>query len=413
MKNKNIYKILCIDHEGGYGGSSRSLYYLLKSLDKNLFEIEVWCGKAGPIQSIYKDHNILSKVYQMPTMNTVFSFTRNIISLINFSKIFIKNYSVYKNMSKDIHTNFDLVHFNHPNLYLLALFLKIKNKDKPFTFHMRTMLEDLYEGTAEYIFSKNINKFLSKFLAKKQIKIISKVSEKVIFISNNEKKSYQRLGGYRDGEIIYNLLSNISNNVHLKLIDEKRFKIAAIENYRWSRGTDRLIEIAEELKHNNRNDIVFVVAGDMTIQNSQKSKLNSSFNKYRTLIEYVKSKGLSNYFIFLGHVSKPEEVILGCNALVSLTRRAGPWGRSVIEAMKMQKLVISTGPNQGFITDNKTGIYIKNYDPQVLAKRIILIIDDKVKLLSMSLAGYKYINLKTDKEKNTQKIIKIWKKLVV
>ena len=90
MKNKNIYKILCIDHEGGYGGSSRSLYYLLKSLDKNLFEIEVWCGKAGPIQSIYKDHNILSKVYQMPTMNTVFSFTRNIISLINFTKIFIK-----------------------------------------------------------------------------------------------------------------------------------------------------------------------------------------------------------------------------------------------------------------------------------------------------------------------------------
>ena len=63
------------------------------------------------------------------------------------------------------------------------------------------------------------------------------------------------------------------------------------------------------------------------------------------------------------------------------------------ESENIEELIYSI-QNQGSLTD-------------------ILIIDDKVKLLSMSLAGYKYINLKTDKEKNTQKIIKIWKKLVV
>ena len=207
---------------------------------------------------------------------------------------------------------------------------------------------------------------------------ISKVSERIIFITKYEKESYYRLGGHRKGLIIYNLISNFTNKSCLKLKDEKRFKIAVIENYRWSRGTDRIVEIAQELRNKGRKDIVFIVAGDMSLL----------IKKNETIIDLVEKKGLSEYFQFLGHVSCPEDIILSCNALVSLTRRAGPWGRSVIEAMKMKKLIISTGPNNGFIINNKTGIYMKQYNPEFFADRIIWLIDNKESYNSISKAGY-------------------------
>ena len=53
MKNKRKLKILCLDVEGGYGGSSRSLFNSLVSLDKSNVDVEVWCKKSGPIQGYY------------------------------------------------------------------------------------------------------------------------------------------------------------------------------------------------------------------------------------------------------------------------------------------------------------------------------------------------------------------------
>ena len=134
MRKRNRYKILCIDHEGGYGGSSRSLFYLIKNLDRNIFEIEVWCGKEGPIQKLYKGENISVKIFKIPTISTVFSFLGNIISIFNFIRMYFSNYKIYKELSDNISNNFDLIHFNHPNLYLFALFFKLRNKKKPLFF---------------------------------------------------------------------------------------------------------------------------------------------------------------------------------------------------------------------------------------------------------------------------------------
>ena len=47
-------RVLCLDIEGGFGGSSRSLYYLLKHLDRGRVAPTVWCRKPGPIQERYE-----------------------------------------------------------------------------------------------------------------------------------------------------------------------------------------------------------------------------------------------------------------------------------------------------------------------------------------------------------------------
>ena len=46
-------RVLCLDIEGGYGGSSRSLYESIRHLPKGV-TCEVWCRRAGPIQAQYR-----------------------------------------------------------------------------------------------------------------------------------------------------------------------------------------------------------------------------------------------------------------------------------------------------------------------------------------------------------------------
>ena len=118
-------RVLCIDHEGGHGGSSRSLIQLLSALQQqNSINCEVWFRRKGPIEKIYRDLKIRCKhVPEIPTFTTVHQCTRN---LFLFQMRFWDNgiISTLIRMARQIEKEFDLVHFNHPNLWVLALLLK-------------------------------------------------------------------------------------------------------------------------------------------------------------------------------------------------------------------------------------------------------------------------------------------------
>ena len=141
-------RILCIDHEGGFGGSSRSLFYLVKELKKRKIDIDIYLGKDGPIKDKYKDINV--KVFinkNLPSCSTVFRLSRNIFSLLMFFFNLFKNFNSTIFLIKQINKNYDLIHFNHPNLYLYSAVLKLFT-NKPFIFHIMTSLENLYEGNS-------------------------------------------------------------------------------------------------------------------------------------------------------------------------------------------------------------------------------------------------------------------------
>ena len=59
-------RVLCLDIEGGYGGSSRSLYKSLRYMDRGMAEPYVWCNRDGPIVSRY--HNIGISCRHSPQM---------------------------------------------------------------------------------------------------------------------------------------------------------------------------------------------------------------------------------------------------------------------------------------------------------------------------------------------------------
>ena len=404
-------KILLIDHEGGFGGSSRSLYYLLENIQRNnKLYLEVWCGKKGPIQSFYKNIKIKYGIFDfIITTTTLYRLSRNFYSFLSvFYKLKRMQAKLLKIANK-INRDFDLVHFNHPNLYLLALFLS-KHLTIPITFHIRIILEDLYEGTKGNIFSNFINKETSKLFAKKQIKCISNISSGLIFISEEEKRSFLKLGGFGKNVISHNIYkeTNLYQNKFNYIKQPKGITfIAAIENYRWSRGTDRLINLAIEFKKLNRLDFKILLAGDIRLSKFQLKKLKLD-SKSSSLKDLAKKYRVESFFYFLGKVTKPEEVLSNSNFLVSFTRRLGPWGRSVIEAMHMGKPVIACGISEGFVRHNSNGIFIKDFNAKVMASEIIKIIDNKDLYNRMSRVAKNDIKKICNKTNNSIRVTNLW-----
>lgn len=408
-------KVLLIDHEGGFGGSSRSLYYLLENIQKKKqFHLEVWCGKKGPIQSFYKNIKIKNNVFDfIITTTTLYSLSRNFYSFIlafyKLKKLQPKLLKIANKINKD----FDLVHFNHPNLYLLAFFLS-KYLNIPITFHIRIILEDLYEGTKGNIFSNFINRETSRLFAKMQIKCISNISSGLIFISKEEKKSFFKLGGFGKNVISHNIYKKTTLHQNkfnsIKKPKGKTF-IAAIENYRWSRGTDRLINLAIEFKKLNRLDLKILLAGDISLSKFQIKKLKLD-SKSSSLKDLAKKYRVQSFFYFIGKVTNPEGVLSSSNFLVSFTRRLGPWGRSVIEAMHMGKPVIACGKSEGFVRHKSNGIFKKNFNAKVMASEIIKIIDNKDLYNKMSRLAKNDIKKICNKTDNSIKVTSLWHNII-
>ena len=371
-------RALCIDHEGGFGGSSRSLYYLVEGMDKSQANVDVWLRKGGPIQSMYESIGIRTRVMpELPVSNTVFRLSRNLASKLILYRDLWRGRGLWHELAAEIETSYDLVHFNHTNLYPAAQRLRPLT-GKPFSMHMRSAVEELYEGSNRSFVSDTVNQWTSHLFARSQTAKTSKYIDSLVFISEYEKSSYRRLGGSKPGCIIHNPISSARPTApHPAVREDTRFKVACIENYRWSRGTDRLVEIAAEMSRCNFRDAVFVVAGDMSLPGNISGPLGELGRGGGTLQDYVDQAGLSDWFQFLGHVSNPEDVMYSCDALISLTRRVGPWGRSVIEAMNLAKPVIATGPNRGFVSHWEDGIYREIYNGEALAADIIKLASDR------------------------------------
>ena len=90
--------ILCLDIEGGHGGSSKSLFYSLKHIDRNKINPTVICKKSG-LSLKYKALGIECIVDStMPTFTALRKQNRNILYYFLFlvfiwpkSKNFRKN----------------------------------------------------------------------------------------------------------------------------------------------------------------------------------------------------------------------------------------------------------------------------------------------------------------------------------
>ncbi len=383
-------KVLCLDVEGGFGGSSRSLYFSLKHMDRQRVTPVVWCKKDGPIKRAYDEMGIECHVKtDMSIFHALPKLSRN---LYFFTKGLIEFYSkngFRKELLRTLEDDFDLVHFNHSSIFYLGSWLK-KQTDIPFTLHIRTRLK-------------------KTIFAKIQYQSLQKSMNRIIYISENEQDNVREIAGFDAGTIIYNI-TEIPDHVEPQpqIPQDGRLKAFSISNFSPVKALERYVEAAEILKKRNKKNILFVLAGNMKLSGPMSDELVMIAKRGGDLSDFVKHKGLEEYFLFLGHVPNPECVVAGCDVLYRTSRGLDPWGRDVFEAMAQGRPVITTGKYDKFVKHGITGFLMDEYEPEKMVDSLLRVADDRDLLKELGENGIKVIRELNDGEKNSRELLKIW-----
>lgn len=386
--------ILCLDPDGGFGGSARSLLETIKQVDPNQIALEVWCRRRGPVVSAYEDLGVDCIVRNdMPSASSLPTLSRNLYYyLIKFME-FYRARKFKTDLARKLNSGVDLVHLNHEGLFLLARWLK-KHSKTPRSMHIRKSITNT-------------------IFARWQMRLISRSVDGLFFITENEERRFEEMGGFGTGRVIYNIFCPSDKTIEPlpELLSEDGLKVACLSNYSWSRGIDRLVDVASSLKKKNRSDILFVIAGDMQLPKGLPGVLGEVARKGGQLSDYASHRGVADMFRFLGHVSEPESVLAGCELLVKPTRQANPWGRDIIEALGMERPVLSVGTWDTFVRNGETGLLTPEFDADVWAKALIEFADDRDGLREMGIAGRKLVTELCNPVMRSGEVVNEWRTL--
>ena len=363
---KDKLHVLCLDHDGGFGGSGgsgRSLYESIRHIDRDRVEIELWRRRAGPLETRYRSLDVVCRVTPtMPTYSALPRLSRNLPAGASAYFRFCRA-AAFRARLLDAAGRFDLIHFNHEGLFLLARWLR-RRTDRASIMHIRTNCWAYNNPVARW-----------------QARVISATSDRRVFITANEQRNFAAAGGDPNGAVIHNISVPPDRPIapHPAIPIDDRFRVASLSNFDLMRGTDRLLDIAHALASQGRRDVLFVVAGDMTLRRRQ--------GRFTNFADVLAADGLDDMFLFLGPVDGPEAVLAACDALIKPTRENNPWGRDIIEALAMGKPALSIGHDSTFVEDRYTGCLLAEYDPAAVAARLIEWADDRAASAALGTAG--------------------------
>jgi len=387
-------RVLCLDIEGGYGGSSRSLFHLLKHIDRSRILPEVWCRRAGPIVSMYEGIGITVRVQpDLPKVSSLPRFSRNVWVLLQYFVAFASSRSARRKLAAVVNERFNVVHFNHEAFYYLAAWLRPRVK-AAFVMHNRTMLRDTW-------------------FARRQARFLVGTNDINVFITEQERENVRQLAGWGGGVVIYNVVDipKFRPQPHPEIQRDGRFTVACLSNYSWMRGTDRLVEVAAALRAMGRKDVRFVVAGDYHLSGTLPGGLGRVAANDGDLSDYARARGVGDDFLFLGHVSEPERVLASSDVLAKLTREDNPWGRDILEALSMGLPVFACGTYDRFVKPNVNGFlypHSDGFDPVAVARDILDLASDSLRKSRMSEAAVESVRIACDGPSRAEDLMGVW-----
>lgn len=362
-------KILHLDIEGGYGGSSRSLTILVANLQRLNVVSEVWHAKKGPSNEKLLYQGILSKI------------NKNIVSIIPLQKnniknilfLFFKLFRLFKLANEIIENNADILHLNYNGLLPLCLLLKKKGYRKKIIVHSRTIFPNNLFGR---VYSKLYN-----------------LTDANIFISSEEMNNIKFLN-----KKVLNKPFSILNNCapdnlfkdKITIDDKKKLRIIFLGTIDYLRAPDRIIELAKITKKMSLRVKYYIFGNE-----GYKSKLsNKEIVNYSTIKHKIKHLKLSDTVIFKGFTKNPEKEIINADILIRPARKGDCWGRDVIEAMAAGLFIIASGKKEVFIKNNFNGLLFQTWNSKEIAEILRNYLKDKKLFLKIKKNARKYAKKK-------------------
>jgi len=325
------------------GGGQMSLVYLLKNLDKNKYEFIVFVPYYCSFIEILKREGIN-------------------VEIVPFKKLFFK----IKNFKPD------LIHSNSPTTrysFYGAFFSKIFKI--PFIWYNRVSETAGWKEKLVAVLSSKIivisdfvgGKF-SKF-SYKTIKIYNAVDFESIKINKSKEELKNELG--IKNEYVVGIFSRL---------------------VKW-KGHNLFVDVAKKIIESGIKS-KFLILGD----GDEKENI---MNKIREL-------GLSNYFLVLGHRENVYDFINICDIVCNFSIEPEPFGRTIIEAIALKKVVFSTnigGPNE--IIDDGIDGFLCEPNPDFISKKIVEVLKNPQLMNKIEENAYKKVfnnfNIKNQLEK--------------
>lgn len=327
--------LLHFDVEGGWGGSSISLFEIVKKLKKNNHKSFIVCRRKGPIQKKYKQEKIKyfieNNLYSFIPRKNGKNLKNFIVSAVQLIFFPLGILNVIKIIKKN---NIDILHINYEGLFLLGFLLKLITK-KPIIFHIRTQFPE-----------KNL---ACKFI----VFLISKyIADYIFFITDMERFFFNKYTN--ESKVPQKILFNISSFKQSKKNTNSNI-ISYFGNISYVKGVDRIIDIAKICQQKKLN-YKFKIYGKL-------NKFGYGKEFYYKLKQTIKENNLNNLYL-MGHVSNPEIHLSNSYLLIRLSRANDPYGRDIIEALTLGVPSLATGSYQGIIKNNFNGYLINKFSLQ-------------------------------------------------
>ena len=331
---------LHVDIEGGWGGSSRSLYQLISRLDRSRVEpliahrqkgpIEDWCARLG-IPTVHVPE-IGSFVPRRRKSGRIFA--ASLPRLLRLGRAADRlNAIAHQHRAQ-------LVHLNYEGLFLLARRLKAVS-GLPIVCHNRAHLPENAWG---------------RWLVRR----LSDTVDYLFFISPQEETRVRALEGGRsvEGAIVWNIAPAPGERLPFSDPPEAVY----LGNLDPSKGTDRMIEIAAALEAMAAPPLTLAVYGEAR---------QAGPRFVDDMERRIAQANLGHRIVLRGYTSEPESVLAKALALVRPSREDDPWGRDVIEATVFGVPVLATGRYQGVVEDGVTGFLYNPFDAEEIAARLV------------------------------------------
>lgn len=402
MEKNGYINILFVDSSSGFGGSTKSLFYLIKFLDKNKFHPYLVITEAEP--GVDDFISLCSKLYYFKRKrDPVYKFIRS-----QHSNNFFKYCSILAELSMFVFlevfkfiaiikkNKIDIIHLNDGLTSNFSALLAAKLLKIPIVVHARGTPEKKGKNV-NHVLNLKRNKISANFVDL-FISVTDRVSEELKKATNYK---YTNIVTIRDGldfsELDLQNLKNIRDEIK---VGKEHFLISLISNFLPRKGQHVFIEAAREVikKHSN---IKFVLAGR-----------EHDTNYYQTVVNKINEHGLSEYFLLLGYRTDIANLIYSSDLIVMSAVLPEGCPRVLMEAMAIGKPIV--GSNVGgineIIENQKNGLLVVANNSLALAEGISNIIENRETAKNFGLVGQQIAREKFDFKKNILFLQEIYEK---
>lgn len=392
MANSDKLKVLFINHSVRDGGPGRSLFYILKYLDRSKIEPFVLIPKddffsddlkaEGMYQNVIVDERFPENIQRprlefeaLANLKKKFSFVAQVVKIISIFINIVDLVSLIKDSPHVVKkNNIDVIYCNGTIAKIVGAFIGRKN-NTDIIWHVRNIQQTW--------FLSFVIKSLSKFRCVKSI----------ICVSNATAEQFDEVK--EKVHVVYNGLdpSDFSKRGVKELL-RKEFDISPDTVVIGSTGRvvkrkgyidfiDTAKKVLDEIE--NKESVKFVIVGD--------TPYFFPVNHLNELKEHADALGISENFVFTGYKKDVKPYLRGFDIFVIPSNYPDPFPRSLIEAKSFSLPVIGfrIGGIAEAIEDAKTGFLCEKDGFDEMKDNVKTLIKDEKLRKSMGRNGRKRV----------------------